>query len=241
MDMQKTTLVEVTKSDLDQTGSMPPSRLIQLLVLEAMYRNREEGGGQGALRNAFGAAWMFRRVLVRQELPVREGDVLQGYASGRTVTTKTYVVRGEFHRDGALVARCDVVMIPVNLRKRLKLKAAEIEPLYTTQPTNEVALYPRLEIVDPFAYPTEKQITPADCDTNAAHFGSHKYADLICRETGYWDGAPHTMREMQIDYVKECMPGDSIRLGALLQDGGYTVQGIHADGRPCFNARFVYE
>lgn len=241
MDMQKTTLVEVTKSDLDQTGTMPPSRLTQLLVLAGMDRNRVEGGGQTALRAAFGAAWMFRRVLVRQDLPVREGDVLQGYASGRTVTTKTYAVRGEFRRDGALVANCDVVMIPVNLRRRLKLKPAEVETLYTTQPANEVSLYPRLEILEPFDYPTEKQITPADCDANANHFGSHNYADLICRETGYWDGAPRVMRALQIDYVKECMPGDRIRLGTAARDGGYIVQGIHADGRPCFNARFVYE
>ena len=119
MDMKETTRVEVTAADVDATGTMPPSRLIQLLVLAGMERNRLEGGGKTALRAAFGAAWMFRRISVEQYLPVKEGDVLQGYGSGRTMLAQEYVERGEFRRDGELVGRCDLVMMPVDLKKRL--------------------------------------------------------------------------------------------------------------------------
>ena len=40
MDMKETTRVEVNAADVDATGTMPPSRLIQLLVLAGMERNR---------------------------------------------------------------------------------------------------------------------------------------------------------------------------------------------------------
>ena len=240
MDMKETTRVEVTAADVDATGTMPPSRLIQLLVLAGMERNRLEGGGKTALRAAFGAAWMFRRISVEQYLPVKEGDVLQGYGSGRTMLAQEYVERGEFRRDGELVGRCDLVMMPVDLKKRLKLKPEEVDGLYATKPLNEVPDFPRLEMLKEFDYPTEKEITTADCDENANHFGSHNYADLICRETGFGVGETRMMTRLQIDYIKECMPGDHIRLGTIVRDGVYIVQGIHVDGRPCFNARFEY-
>ena len=47
MDKQETTHVEITAGDVDQTGTVSPRRMIQLLVLAGMERNRLEGGGKG--------------------------------------------------------------------------------------------------------------------------------------------------------------------------------------------------
>ncbi len=241
MDKQETTHVEITAGDVDQTGTVSPRRMIQLLVLAGMERNRLEGGGKGPLREKFGAAWMFRRILMRQELPVRVGDQLTGFGYSRTMLDNEILIRGEFRREGALVAQCDLAMVPVNLAQRQKLKPAEVECLYRTTAANELDVFPRLGMVADFPYEHEKNITVQDCDENANHFASHNYADLVCRETGYWDGPYRMVRRMQIDYVKECMPGEHISLGAVERDGAYTVQGIHDNGKPCFNAFCVYE
>ena len=115
MEMKETTHVLVTPGDVDATGMMPPSRLIQLLILAGMDRNRVEGGSKTALRAEFGAAWMFRRISVEQYRPVLAGDELQGFGSGRTILPQEYVVRGAFRRNGELIGYCDVVMMPVNL------------------------------------------------------------------------------------------------------------------------------
>ena len=47
--------------------------------------------------------------------------------------------------------------------------------------------------------------------------------------------------KMQLDYVKECVTGDTIKMGKVANGNGYTVQGIHMNGKPCFNAYCEYE
>lgn len=241
MDMKPTTSVTVTASDLDERGYMTLARLTQLTLLAAMDRNRVEGGGRGPLRENFGAAWMFRRVKLEQFLPIREGDVLQGFGSGRTMLPAEYVRRGEFRRNGELVAVCDLVVIPVKLKERAKLATAEIERLYDCPPSDEVENFPRLPASSEISYAEVRTITEADCDDNAAHFASHNYADLVCAELGYFDGPYRMIRHFQIDYIKECVTGDRIKLGAVPQGAGFAVQAIHEDGRPCFNAYCEYE
>lgn len=241
MDMRATIHTEVSTADVDAYGCITPARLTQLLILAAMDRNREEGAGKTVIKERLGAAWMFRRIRLEQFLPIREGDKLEGFGSGRTVLEAEYVRRGEFHLNGKLAARCDLVMMPVNLKERLKLKPAEVEPLYATPPSNEVPAFPRLPILPDFPYADARQITEADCDDNAAHFASHNYAGLVCKEIGYWEGEHRMLKLLQMDYVKECVTGDNIRIGMLPQGDGFAVQGIHENEKPCFNAYCEYE
>lgn len=238
--MKPTTRIEITAADVDKRGYITPARLTQLMILAAMDRNRTEGGGRGAMRENFGAAWMFRRVRLEQFLPIQAGTVLEGFGSGRTMLETEYVRRGEFRLSGELAARCDLVMMPVKLKERAKLMPPEVERLYNCPPSNEVDTFPRLPILPDVAYKEFRKITEADCDDNAAHFASHNYAGLVCAETGYWDGPYHMMKLLQMDYVKECVTGDSIKIGMLPQGDGFAVQGVHENGKPCFNAYCAY-
>lgn len=241
MNMKETMRYLVTAADVDMTGYMPPRPLIQQLVLAATYRNRDEGGGKTVLRANLGAAWMFRRLKFEQFQRISEGDELIGFGSGRTDCTTEYVLRGEFYKDGVLAARLDVAMMPVLLKERRKLVCADIEPFYSTKPLNEVPAFGRLPMLSDMEYGDGKTITESDCDENAAHFASHNYADLVCRETGYWEGEYRMISKMQMDYVKECVTGDTIKLAKTSNGNGYTVQGIHLNGKPCFNAYCEYE
>lgn len=240
MDMKETMRYTVAAADLDSTGHMHPCSMIRQLVLAATLRNKEEGGSKGVLREKLSAAWMFRRVKLEQFLTISEGDELIGYASGRTDCGTEYALRGEFFKNGELAARLDVIMMPVVLKGRRRLSCADIEPFYTTKPTNEVSAFQRLPIVEPFDYSLEKTITKDDCDENAAHFAFHNYAELVCRITGYWDGEPRRIAVLQLDYVKECITGNTIKMGMMPKGAGYTVQGIHMSGKPCFNAYCEY-
>ncbi len=240
MDMKETLRYSVGQADIDATGYMPPRPLIQQLVLAATYRNKDEGGGKGVLRANLGAAWMFRRVKFEQFLPIVEGDELVGFGSGRTDCGTEYVLRGCFYKNGELAASLDIAMMPVVLKERRKLTCADIEPFYTTKPLNEVPAFGRLPMLADMEYGDDKTITEADCDENAAHFASHNSADLVCRETGYWEGEYRMISKMQLDYVKECVTGDTIKLAKAPNGKGWTVQGIHLNGKPCFNAYCEY-
>ena len=147
MDMKETLRYNVSASDVDATGYMPPRPLIQQLVLAATFRNKDEGGGKGVLRTNLGAAWMFRRVKFEQFQRITEGDELVGFGSGRTDCTTEYILRGEFFKNGALAARLDIAMMPVVLKERRKLTCADIEPFYTTKALNEVPAFGRLPML----------------------------------------------------------------------------------------------
>lgn len=241
MDMKETLRYTVSASDLDKTGYMSPCALIQQLVLASTFRNKAEGGSKGVLKQKLNAVWMFRRIKLEQYLPITEGDELVGFGSGRTDCTTEYIMRGEFTKNGELAARIDLVMMPVLLKGRRRLTCADIEPFYTTPALNEVPVFHRLPMAETFEYPIEKTITKDDCDKNAAHFAFHNYAELVCRETGYWEGEYRMLSKLQIDYVKECITGNTIKLGVAPKDAGYSVQGIHMDGKPCFNAYCEYK
>lgn len=240
MDMKQTMVHTVTAAELDVSGYMDPCELISKLTLAATLRNKEEGGSRGVLLEKLNAAWMFRRIKLSQHLPIGEGDELTGFASGRTDCGSFYALRGEFYKGGRLAAAMDMIMMPVLLRGRKRLGCADIEPFYSTKPLNEVPEFHRLPIVEPFEYTETKTITKDDCDDNASHFAFHNYARLVCKDTGYWEGPPKLISDMQIDYVRECVTGSVIRIGVQEKDGEFTVQGVHPKGSPCFNARCSY-
>lgn len=239
MDMQPTTHVEITAEDCEKSGRLSPRRLIQLLVLAAMFRNRIEGGGAPALREAFGAVWMIRRLRLEQFSPICVGDVLQGYGSGRTKQKATYVVRGEFRRGDELVARMDFLTMPVTVKGRKKVSIDDTETLYSTAPADFVPSFDRLPTEEGLDYTISKTITPADCDSNG-HFASQNYADLICSNIGYWENPDNIYRFLQMDFIKEVLPGGSIKISVNRRGNVYVVQGMHQNGKPCFNASCEY-
>lgn len=241
MNMQGTFGFIVTKSAVDRFGAMPPRVLLQQLALVGTARNRNEGAMKILLRSELGAVWMFRRVNLLQFSPIRLGDRLEGFASSRTLNDTEYIVRSTFTRDGEVVAQMDAAIMAVLIRERKKLHCTDVEPLFKVGPLEEVAVFPRLPMDSTIAYCHEKTITEKDCDENAQHFASHNYADLVCRETGYWDGNYKMMKRLQLDYVRECLVGDTIHLGTVPKGAGFTVQGIHENGKPCFNAYIEYE
>lgn len=240
MDMQETLRYVVAPTDVDGRGFMTPKALIRQLTLAATYRNKNEGASKQVIRAKFDAVWMFRRIKLEQFKPIREGDELVGYGSGRTNAETEYIIRGVFRRDGEDVAYADFAMMPVALKERHKLPCELIEPVYTTPPLNEVPVFGRLAIIAKFPYPHEKTITEADCDENV-HFASQNYADLVCSETGYFEGEYRLMKKLRLDFVKECVTGNTIKLGAMPKGAGIAVQGVHKNGKPCFNAYCEYE
>ena len=84
-------------------------------------------------------------------------------------------------------------------------------------------------------------ITEADCDANG-HYSTFDYPELVCRLSGYYEGERPLIAHMQVDFVKECVNGSVIRMGAMPLEDGIKVQGQHiSTGKPAFNAYCQYK
>lgn len=241
MDMMETLRYTVLPEDVGESSFMPPSALAQKLALAGTLRNRAEGGGRERLEAVFKATWMFRRIRFSQFAPVQCGDELVGFGSSRTALENEYAFRGELYRAGLLVAQMDMIMMPVVLGDRRRLRCEDIEPLYSSPPKNDVPLFPRLPTVSDLSYDHKKLISAEDCDVHASHFAFHNYIGLICRELDYAALGCPLISELQVDYVKECVPGKTILIGVRPDASCTVIQGKHLSGRPCFNARCQFQ
>ncbi len=238
MDMKETLRYLVLPEDMDESGTMPAWIIAQKVCLAGTLRNKAEGGGRERLLERFKATWMFRRIRFSQYAPIHAGDELVGFGSGRTPCGNEYALRGELYRDGVLVAAMDMMMMPVVLRGRRRLTCEDTEPLYRTPPLNEVPGFDRLPMLEDMNYDGSREITKEDCDQNAGHFAFYQYIILVEHARGFVSGGGPLFATLQIDYVKECLMGDTIKLGMVPNGAGFTVQGRHANGHPCFNAYF---
>lgn len=241
MDMLETLQCTVTEEECDRQGYITVPDLVRHLVRAATTRNRMEGCSKQVLMSELKAVWMFRRIIVRQYRHLHAGDELVGFASSRTVCGRHYAQQGDLYRDGELVARLNDVMMPVVLRGRRRLSCADTEPLFQVSALNEAEDFDPLPTIEDFPYTREKSFTMADCDANG-HYSTFDYPELVCQLTGYYEGERPLVDHMQVDFVKECVNGSVIRMGAIPQGDGFKVQGQHiSTGKPAFNAYCVYK
>lgn len=241
MDMLETLHYTVTGDNCDTDGYFDICELIHQTAVAATTRNRLEGGSEQRLMEQLHAVWMIRRIKFEQFRHIRLGDELVGYSSSRSVCGRQYAQLGELYFEGRLAARIQLMIMPVQLRGRRRLSCQDTEPLFDVPPRNEAQSFERLPTIDGFPYTAERLFTEADCDANASHLSFYYYPELFRSLTGYWDGERPLISQMQIDYIRECLNGDRIRMGAIPQGQGFKVQALHKNGRPCFNAYCEYK
>ena len=70
-----------------------------------------------------------------------------------------------------------------------------------------------------------------------------RYLDLVMETVGYWDEAARLPERIQIDYLRECLPGEELLLQYGEKDGIRYCRGLKEDGTAAFHAavRFAAE
>ena len=63
-----------------------------------------------------------------------------------------------------------------------------------------------------------------------------RYLDLVMETAGYWSGELHLPKRVQIDYMKECLPGEVLCLKHGMKDDVHYCSGVKADGSVSFHA-----
>lgn len=240
MNMLETLSYTVPREDCDQYGCLRICPMVNKAVSASTNRNRLEGASRENMREKLSAAWMVRRIQLRQFLPIRAGDEVQGFGSGRTMGRRHYAQLGELYCNGRLAVSLGLIIMPVELKTRRRLSCKDTEPLFSTTPLNEAPYFPHLPMVMGMDYSTERDFTRADCDSNASHLSFFRYPGLVWDMSSRFAPGPQLISFMQLDYIRECVAGSSILLGVQPQGKGYAVQARHISGKPCFNAYIEY-
>lgn len=241
MNMQETIRYTVTPDDCDSQGFLDICRLADKAAAAASTRNRLEGAGRQVLMEKLHAVWMIRRIKLRQYRHAHVGDEIVGYGSGRTLCGNQYAQYGELYINGELLADTNVMIMPVVLKSRRRLRCKNIEPLFTTPALNEAPAFDILPTLEEVEYSHERSFTPDDCDNNAAHLSFFRYPALMRELLPIGKDEHPLIAKLQLDYIRECVDGSRIVMGCVPNGKGYTVQAKHKNGKPCFNAYVEFD
>ena len=131
--------------------------------------------------------------------------------------------------------RFSAKLLPVDFYARKTVAPSVLEPFWKTPaiPCGEaidfISMPEALETVE------EYTVRYRDCDSNK-HMTAFRYLDLILESVGYWDGQVHMAERVQIDYKRECLPGDVLLLQHGMRDGIHYVRGVKDNGVVSFHA-----
>ena len=231
----------IDSRDVDGQGHCRPSALLGHLQ-EAATRAAEAGGfGRTALTEKYRAVWVLSRIWFRLDRPLRWDERVVArtwYREGRGVM---------MYRDFDLYAGDRQVGEAVSLwvllrpgdKKMLKLSTVpELEGRGGGELCKERTLS-KLRMPAETVPAERRPLHYSDTDING-HVNNTRYADFACDALHLERRAPGAfVRELQIGYLAQCWPGESLELRTAREGEALLVRGEDGSGAPRFDASLI--
>lgn len=228
---------KVLSLDCDFHSVMPPSELTRVALGYCMESVKAAGGGPRELFEAFGAVWMITRLRMRQFALVRAGDELVYRTYPRCRSGAKYICTVDILRGEETVAIVDGMYIPVDCEKRTLIPIKAVDALWKHPAAEQMTnLFPRIKACGNFTAHSKRLAQMSDCDPNK-HVTTTRYIAMVCDCVGFWDeGNPKVMKDFQIDFTREVLPGETINFTRWNEDGKVAARGQTDEGSTQFTA-----
>lgn len=219
----------------DYHGFVSPNYMMREIDEGVAAANYADGVGFAHIFPTIGVTWMLGQcVLEFKELltPAYEVEIeaLQREQFG-IATVRRCVMR----RDGREIMRFTAKLLPVDFKARKAVPASTLDPFWKSPPApcGEPIVFLRM----PAHMDTKERyiVKYRDCDSNK-HMTAFRYLDLIMETIGYWEEEARLPQRIQIDYLRECLPGEVLHLQYAEQMGVRYCRGIKDDGSVSFHA-----
>ncbi len=228
--------------DVDFTRQLKLSALFGYFQEMAGTHAEKLGFGIKALQEKHGVSWMLVRIRVELAKNPQPHDV---------ITIRTWPLkpnRIEFARDflvtdqkGEVLARAASSWVIFDVRSRKLVKAESIDFSYPVtvdhraMPQNPARIRAEGELAAVY----EKTIAYSDIDVNG-HLNNSRYIDFIMDCFSVEQHKTHTVSQIEVNYVNEALPGETIQLCQEKPEPGQDsiyIEGKKADGTVAFRAR----
>ncbi|MBO5727661.1 MAG: acyl-ACP thioesterase [Oscillospiraceae bacterium] len=227
--------------DVDGRGHCRPSALLGHLQEAATLAAEGRGFGREVLMERYGAFWMLARMWYRLERPVRWGERLHIHTWHRGGKGAAMYRDFDLYVDDAPVGEAVSVWVLVQLADRKMLRLAQVPELEGTEggERNKSVLLSKLRLPGEMTLAERRLMHYSDTDINA-HVNNTRYADFACdaiHAEELKDG--QFIRELQLGYHAECLPGEVIDLLVGREEECRFVHGIDESGKSRFDARLI--
>ena len=232
--------IEIMECDYHRT--LPPKQVVSHAMSAVLEYMRATGGDRDRLYDTCGAVWMITHMKFRQHAIIYPEYELRFHVHPRVIDGGHYTFRAEVFRGEEPIVDFSTAFVPVHKTERHVLRLSLSEPIWTENAVTDasVSLH-RLRPSCEFRPCGSDCVRMSDCDINH-HLTSSAYLALICDALDYWNGSDSRyMREMQVDFTSEVMPGTLLQYERGEQDGAKFARGVKPDGKIAFTARCVYD
>lgn len=229
-------------SAVDYTGYVAPVHMMRTINEGVGAANFNDGVGFAHLFPTIGVTWMLGQCVLQFKKLVPCAEEVEVECGGHEQFGVTTVRRCVMHHDGEVAMEFAAKLLPVYFDARKVVPPHVIAPFWKTEhsPCGEEISFvippEHMEVCE------EYHVHYRDCDSNK-HMTAFRYLDLVLETADYWSGELHLPERIQIDYMKECVPGDVLYLKHGMKDDVHYCSGVKSDGSVSFNAtvRFAKE
>ena len=222
-------------SAVDYFGYVTIKAMMQEINEGVAAANYADGVGFAHIFPTIGVTWMLGQCVMefKELVPCAYEVEIEAFDHEQfgIATVRRCVMR----REGREVMRFAAKLLPVDFKARKAVPASTLEPFWK----NPAA--PCGERIDFIKMPADMKtvedylVCYRDCDSNK-HMTAFRYLDLVMETIGYWGGEVHMPERIQIDYMRDCLPGEHLLLQYAEQDGIRYCRGVKTDGTVSFHA-----
>ena len=226
----------------DYHGFVSPNYMMREIDEGVAAANFADGAGFSHIFPTIGVTWMLGQcVLEFKELlgPAYEVEIEALEREQHGIAT---VRRCVMRREGREIMRYSAKLLPVDFKARKAVPASALDPFWKTPAAPSGEKIPFLQMPENMETKEQYAVKHRDCDTNK-HMTAFRYLDLIMETVGYWDREAYLPERIQVDYLRECLPGEALLLQYGKADDVHYCRGLKEDGSPAFHAsvRFAKE
>ena len=226
-------------SAVDYSGYVAPNNMMRTInegVGEANYR---DGVGFSHLFPTMGITWMMGQCVLEYKKFVPCAEEVEVVCGGHEQFGVATVRRCVMYHNGEEAMHFAAKLLPVYFDARKVVPPQVLAPIWKTEhdpcgePIHFIVPPDQMKVLE------EYHVHYRDCDLNK-HMTAFRYLDLAMETAGHWGNELRLPKRIQIDYLKECLPGDVLYLKHALEDGVHYCSGVKTDGSVSFNATVCF-
>jgi acyl-ACP thioesterase len=230
--------------DVDFTQKIKLSAVFNYFQEVASLHSENLGMGFNTIEENYGLAWVLTRIKVDiDRYPIWNEEVI-------FETWPQYPKKFHFDRDylikdlsGNIIARAVSVWVILDIKTR-EIKKTDTLSTKFPEPLSERALSNQIEKIKPCSSTIpvyKKMIGCSDIDING-HLNNSRYVDFIMDCFTIEDLRKYHAKSIQINYINETLPGDTIILSRSIEDPSSDtiyIQGIRENNNDIIFRAFV--
>lgn len=226
----------VDSRDIDMFQQCRPSAVLGILQEAATRASLAlHISGPEALEK-YNALWMVTRNWVELDEPIRWNDLLTIRTWHRGAAGASSYRDFDIIRDGKVIGQGVTLWVLVDAAEHKLMRMRDLTEFHGTdggELKKSIKLH-RAQMPDQFDVQSSREMRYSDTDING-HINNIHYADFACDAIHlerYGEGK--FVRTFQLDYITECMAGETLSIDTAVDGNNLYARGVGGDGAERF-------